>query len=48
MRWLASLKLPQPAQQFVFPEYLNAITDIAWAAQLCLRAKFKRLLAQAG
>ena len=27
LRWLASLKLPQPAQQIAFQEYLNAITE---------------------
>ena len=27
LRWLATLKLPQPAQQIAFQEYLHAITD---------------------
>lgn len=29
MRWLGNLKLPQPAQQIVFQEYLHAVNDAA-------------------
>src|SRR6266571_133846 len=47
-RWLSELKLPEPAQQIAFEEYVDAIAvcDIAWRAQLRLSTKYRRLAAR--
>ena len=43
-RWLASVKLPQPAQQIVFQEYLHAITDASLRIERLERAMQEALV----